>query len=92
MQGRLQGIVLALSAARIAGVFMGDFAGVQEQLQAAQQQLATVWADVCHFGVLPSLKSVQGLHEQMLSGAQVGTGTGALLHFASSARRAYNLR
>lgn len=76
VQVSLQGIGLALSAARIAGVFMGDFAAVQEQLQAAQQQLPAVWADACHIGLLQSLKSVQGLHEQMLSAAQVGTGTG----------------
>jgi hypothetical protein len=73
VQGSLQDIFLALSAARTAGVFLGDFAAVKQQLWAAQQQLAVVWADPCHVGLLLGLNSVQGLHEQMLSAAQVRT-------------------
>lgn len=68
---QLEGLHVTVGAVRIAGVFMGGFADVRQQLQATRQQLASVWQDPCHVGVLERLTAVQDLQDEMLSAAQV---------------------
>jgi hypothetical protein len=68
---QLEGLHVTVGAVRVAGVFMGGFADVWQQLQATRQQLATIWQDPCHVGVLERLREVQDLQAGMLTAAQV---------------------
>lgn len=72
-EGSLRDICITVSSARVAGVFLCDFAAVQQQLHTVRQQLSTAWQDPCHFGVLSALKAAQALHQAMYQAMQVQT-------------------
>jgi len=71
IQDCLKSLCVTVSSTRVAGVFLGDFAAMEQQLLDLQQQLAVVWQDRCYLGVLGTLDATQDMHQGMLVAMQV---------------------
>lgn len=71
VQQHLAELSIAISGARVAGAFMCDFNEVQQQLLRLQQDVAAVWKDPCHFGVLAALQAADGQQQRMAAAVKV---------------------
>lgn len=70
-QQQLDGLSITCSAVRVAGAFMCDFSGVQQQLQELQRDIAAVWHDPCHLCVLTKLQAAHQQQQRMAAAVKV---------------------
>lgn len=70
-EATLSGLHITVSAVRVAGVFVVDFAAAEPWLLHLQRQLAAVSRDPCHVGVLGRLEAINRLLQQMRAVVQV---------------------
>jgi hypothetical protein len=71
-QQQLEGLSFTVSAARVAGAFMCDFSTVQQQLLLLEGDIAAVWQDPCHLGVLATLQAAHQQQQRMSAAVKVG--------------------